>query len=121
MAMANKKSKAAFWTDGLDEADVKESLQNATIDAYGDDEQHTGLLTAIQDELAFPFKVQALGETVVVVDMEWPEKDGFGLDLVVEKNGQRHRIEARSVNLVRPFPEGHLFLAAYLNWKGRLS
>ncbi len=49
--------------------------------------------------------------------MEWPENDGFGLDLVVERNGQRHRFEARSVELLKPFPEGHLILAAYLAWK----
>lgn len=57
------------------------------------------------------------GETVTIVDMEWPKNDGFGLDLVVERNGQPHRIEARSVELLKPFPEGHLFLAAYLAWK----
>jgi hypothetical protein len=44
----------------------------------------------------------------------------FGLDLVVERNGQRHRIEARSVNLLPPFPDGHLYLAAYLDWRRRL-
>jgi hypothetical protein len=77
-------------------------------------------LTSIQDELAFPFQAQVLGETVTIVDMEWPENDELGLDLVVERNGQRHGIEARSVNLLPPFPEGHLCLAAYLNWRSRM-
>ena len=45
------------------------------------------------------------------------KNDGFGLDLVCERNGQRHRIEARSVELLEPLPVGHLFLAAYLAWK----
>jgi hypothetical protein len=58
-----------------------------------------------------------VGETVTVVDMEWPENDEFGLDLVIERNGQRHRIEARSVNLLPPFPDGLLYLAAYLDWR----
>ena len=120
MAKSGKRAKTQLWTDGLDKADVEQALEDATVDAYGDEEQHTGLLTAIQDELEFPFQVQVLGETVTVVDMEWPENDEFGLDLVVERNGQRHRIEARSVNLLPPFPKGHLYLAAYLDWKSRL-
>jgi hypothetical protein len=120
MAKTGKKSKTRLWTDGLDKTEVHEALENATVDAHDEGERHTGLLTAIQDELAFPFQVQVLGETVVVVDMEWPENDEFGLDLVVERNGQRHRIEARSANLLPPFPEGHLYLAAYLDWRRRL-
>jgi hypothetical protein len=120
MAKAGKKTKTQFWTDGLDKADVEQALEDATVDAYGDDEQHTGVLTAIQDELEFPFQVQVLGETVTVVDMEWPENDEYGLDLVVERNGHRHRVEARSADLLPPFPKGHLYLAAYLDWKSRL-
>jgi hypothetical protein len=120
MAKSRKKSKTAWWTDELDKSEVAEALEDATVDAYDDHEQHTGLLTAIQDELAFPFSAQVLGESITIVDMEWPEKDEFGLDLIVERNGQRHRIEARSVNLLPPFPKGHLYLAAYLDWKGRL-
>jgi hypothetical protein len=120
MAKSDKKSKTRRWTDGLDETVVGEALENATVDAYGEYERHTGLLTAIQDELSFPFKAQILGETVSVVDMAWPENDEFGLDLVIERNGQRHHIEARSVSLLPPFPEGHLYLAAYLDWRIRL-
>ena len=52
-----------------------------------------------------------------MVGMEWPENDGFGLDLVIERTGTLHRVEARSVELIEPQPEGHLFLAAYLLWK----
>ncbi len=122
MAKSGKKSRTSRWTDELDETEVQEALENTTVDAYGEYEQHTGLLTAIQDELAFPFQVRVLGETVAVVDMTWPENDEFGLDLVVERNGQRHPIEARSVNYILPpvTRKGHLYLAAYLDWRGRL-
>jgi hypothetical protein len=36
------------------------------------------------------------------------------------RNGQRHRIEARSVDLLEALPDGHLYLAAYLMWKRML-
>ena len=121
MAKSSKaKTGGRVWTQGLDEHEVREALDEATVDANGEEEQHTGLLTAIGDELAFPFRAKVLGEVVSVVGMEWPEGDEFGLDLVCERNGERHRIEARSVELLKPLPEGHLFLAAYLDWKRRM-
>ncbi len=121
MAKSSKsKTGGKPWTQGLDEQAVREAMEEATVDANGEDERHSGLLSVIGDELAFPFPAKVLGEVVSVVDMEWPEGDEFGLDLVCERNGERHRIEARSVELLEPLPEGHLFLAAYLDWKRRL-
>ena len=114
---AHKKAASTDWTAKLDSDAIDEAMDEATVDANGVDEQHSALLTVIGDELQFPFSARVLGETVTIVDMEWPRNDGFGLDLVVERNGQRHRIEARSVELLTPLPEGHLFLAAYLAWK----
>ena len=74
-------------------------------------------MTALGDELAFPFKVKVMGETFPVTGMEWPDNDEFGLDLLVERNGEKHRMDARSVELVEPIPDGHLTLAAYLKWR----
>jgi hypothetical protein len=105
------------WTDGLDPKDVEEAMDEATVDAYGESEQHSRLLTMVEDELAFPFRARVLGEEVEVVDMEWPEDDESGLDLVCQRGGKRHRIEARNVELILPLPAGHLCLAAYLAWK----
>ncbi len=111
------KSGSGKWMEGLDPKEVKEALDEATVDAYGEYEQHTGLLTMVQDQVVFPFRARVLGEEVDVVDMEWPEDDEFGLDLVCERGGKRHRVEARSVELIPPLPDGHLYLAAYLAWK----
>jgi hypothetical protein len=52
--------------------------------------------------------------------MQWPDDDPFGLDLVCERNGHKHRVDARSVELIKPLPEGAVFLAAYLDWRSRL-
>ncbi len=111
------KSGSSKWTTKLDEQQVREALDDALVDAYSDYEQHSGLLTMIEEQLRFPFQAKVLGQVVTVVGMEWPEDDEFGLDLVCERNGQRHRVEARSVDLVPPLPAGHLYLAAYLEWK----
>lgn len=108
------------WTDGLDQQAVQDALEEATVDAHDEYEQHSGLLTAIQDDVEFPFPALVLGEPVTVVEMQWPEDDEFGLDLVIERHGEKHPVEARSVEFVPPFPKGHLFIAAYLDWKRRL-
>ena len=67
--------------------------------------------------LNFPFSAKVLGDVVTVVAIELPEDSEFGLDLVIERNGEQHRIDARSVELIKPFPDGHLTLAAYLQWR----
>jgi Calcium binding len=113
-------ARSAKWTHALDKQRVREAFEDAIIDAYGESEQHSGLLTMIENEVKFPFRAKVLGELVTVVGMEWPEDDEFGLDFVCERNGERHRVEARSVNLVPPHPPGHLYIAAYLHWKRNL-
>lgn len=40
--------------------------------------------------------------------------DEFGLDLLVDRNVEKHRMDARFVEFVEPFPDGHLTLAAYV-------
>jgi len=90
------------------------------VDAYGEHEQYTALLTVIEDELAFPFKARVLGEEVAVVGMAWPDDDAFGLDLICEHNGKEHAIDARSVEPLKPWPKSLACLAAYLAWKKHL-
>ena len=70
--------------------------------------------------MAFPWQASVLGDTATVVGVEWPDNDRLGIDLVVEKNGKQSRIEARSVEMLPPYPEGHLYLAAYLLWKEKV-
>ena len=111
------KSGDTSWWQKLDEDDIEEAREEATVDCYDEYEQHTGLLTAVGDELVFPFQARVIGEVVTIVDMEWPEDSEFGLDLIVERNDIRHRVDARSVELLGPLPDGHLLLAAYLAWK----
>jgi len=69
--------------------------------------------------MAYPWSGCVLGETVSVVGAEMPDSDRLGMDLVVEKNNKQSRIEPLSVEMLLPYREGHLYLAAYLLWKER--
>ena len=77
------------------------------------------LFCAISESMAFPWSGRVLGDTVPVVGAEMPDSDRLGMDLVVEKNDKQSRIDALSVEMLLPYPEGHLYLAAYLLWKER--
>lgn len=111
----SKSSQPAKWYQQLDRDAVNEAFKEATVDANGDDEQLSGLFYAIAEEATFPWQGSVLGDTVSIVGAEMPDNDRLGIDLVIEKNGKQTRIEARSVEVLPPYPEGHLYLAA----KGR--
>lgn len=45
----------------LTRADLGELVEEAIVDAYGEEEQLTGLYTMIEDNLALPFTTRVLG------------------------------------------------------------
>lgn len=114
---SSKKSTATSWINQLDPDEINDAREEALVDAFGDYEQHSAFLTALEDVLVFPFSAMVLNEKVSVVAMKWPKDDEFGLDLVIERDSEKHRMDARFVELVEPFPDGHLTLAAYLKWR----
>ncbi|WP_146521132.1 hypothetical protein [Stieleria varia] len=69
------------------------------------------------DSLAFPFTARVMGEKVDVVDSI--NSEYFGLDLVVLHQKNRYAIAAHCVELQKPLPDGHVYLAAYLRWRSR--
>ncbi len=110
---SRKKSFPTDWVRLLGADAIEAAWDDAVADAYDDDEQWSGIMDAIVNELQFPFSARVMGLDLSVVDAEQP-KVGRGLDLIVELNGQQHRIEARSVELVPPLPAGAEYLAAYV-------
>ena len=103
------------WIDTLDQDVVSAAYEEAIVDACDEEELVSGLLTAAGESLEFPFPAKVAGRVVQVVDSKWAERNTLGLDLIVECDGGRHRIAARSVELIAPLPEGAVFLAALLD------
>ena len=104
---------------GYSEVETKAKLEalieEAVVDAYGDDEQKVGLLTMMQEHLALPFSVSILGieATVEKVDMT---RDGR-IVAVCQRNGIRQRIEILDLPLPKPAPAGAEWIAAYSYWR----
>jgi hypothetical protein len=56
-----------------DPAELKALIEEATIDAYGEDEQLTGFFTMIEESLAVPFTTTVLGVEVSVIGVDLAE------------------------------------------------
>lgn len=91
-------------------------IDEATIDCYGEEEQHSGLLTMIEDNVECPFRAKVIGEEVIVTGFEWP-KAGYGLFAVCERNGREYQVDINSLEWVKPLPEGFEWIEAYLAWR----
>ncbi len=94
---------------------LRELIEEATIDAYGDEEEHAGLLTMIDDNLELPFKAKMIGETVEVTEVVWPEY-GLGLKFMCISKGKEHIVDATSLEWTEPLPEGIEWVEAYFEW-----
>ncbi|MBI4023937.1 MAG: hypothetical protein HY360_03090 [Verrucomicrobia bacterium] len=51
MAKSSSSKGGKSWTRGLDKERLREALEEATVDANDESEQHSGLLTVIEDAL----------------------------------------------------------------------
>ncbi len=99
-----------------DRARLAALIDEATIDCYGEEEQHSGLLTMIEDNVEYPFRAKVIGEKVVVTGFEWP-KAGYGLFTVCERDGRKYQVDINSLEFVRPRPEGNEWIEAYFAWR----
>jgi hypothetical protein len=91
-------------------------IEEATVDCYDEYEQHSGLLTMIDDEVECPFRDRVVGEEVEVTGFE-PPRDGFGLYAACRRQGNKYRVDVNSLEWVEPRPRGFERLEAYLLWR----
>ncbi len=99
-----------------DRARLAALIDEATIDCYGEEEQHSGLLTMIEDNVECPFQAKVIGEKVVVTGFEWP-KAGYGLFAVCERGARKYQVDINSLEWVKPLPEGFEWIEAYQAWR----
>jgi Calcium binding len=97
----------------LSRDELEALVAEAVVDAYGDDEQLTGLYTMIADNLAVPFTTQVLGVEVTVrrVDLR-----ADGIVAVCQRGRIRQAIGILDLPLPDPPPEGAQWIEAYRYW-----
>jgi hypothetical protein len=97
-----------------DPAALDALIEEATVDAYGEDEQLTGIFTMIEESLAVPFTTTVLGVEVSVVGVDLAE-DGRVVARCA-RGSVRQEIGILDLPLPEPAPEGSQWIEAYRYW-----
>lgn len=99
----------------LSDEELDALVEEATVDAYGDDEQLAGLAVMIADNVKVPFQTAVLGVTVTVRKITQAES-GIVADCV--RDGHHQAISVLELPLPEPPPKGAQWIAAYRHWAG---
>lgn len=109
MATKAKKSVPKF-----SEAELRELIQEATVDCYDDEEQIMGLSCMIEENLDMPFETEVLGVPVTVDSIQHIRSREI---VAICRNGKkRQAISLADLPLPSPPPEGAEWIAAYRHW-----
>ncbi len=91
-------------------AELEAMIEEATVDAYGEDEQRTGLFTMLEEHLDVPFTTTVLGGEVTVRGVDLTP-DGRIL-AVCARGRARQLIGILELPLPAPAPEGAEWIEA---------
>jgi hypothetical protein len=105
----------ACAVEELSEGELDALIDEATVDAYGEDEELTGFAVMIGDNLAVPFETTVLGVTVTV---ERIDQTDSGIIAVCTRGRHRQAIPILDLPLPDPPPQGAEWIAAYRRWAG---
>jgi hypothetical protein len=93
-------------------------IEEATVDAYGDEQQIGGFHSCLEERLEVPFATVVLGIPVQVTGIDYDEAGLLVATCIRGKLVQR--ISLLELPLPEPPPPGHEWIAAYRHWsRGR--
>ena len=96
---------------------VKELLEEATVDCYDEEEEFSGVLISLGDNLQFPLQAKLAGDLVEVIDLD-QERSSLrrGIVALINKNGREQRVSLADLTFVNPDPTSAEWLAMYAYW-----
>ena len=110
-----RKLKGGTSLPSLSKARLKELIEEALVDAYGEEEQAGGFFTMIEEHLALPFSVKVLG---VDADVEKVDMTLDGQIVAICRRGKaRQKIPILDLPLPTPAPAGVEWIIAYHHWR----
>jgi hypothetical protein len=89
-------------------------IEDATVDAYNDEEQITGLFTMLEEHLALPFDTEVLGVTVTVTKIDLTVNNE--IVAICHRDGHKQAIPILDLPLRDPSPDGAAWIDAYRRW-----
>jgi len=94
---------------------IRKFIEEAIVDAYGDEEQEVGFLTMREDNLPFPFKALVVGEEVEVIGVEQDPHER-GIMAICKREGKKYRVSVTSLAFAGKAPEEIEWIEAYKVW-----
>ncbi len=90
-------------------------IEEATVDAYNDEEQITGLFTMLEEHLALQFQTVVLGVAVTVTKIDLTV--GHEIVAICRRDTHRQAIPLLDLPLPDPAPDGVEWIDAYRRWR----
>jgi hypothetical protein len=94
---------------------LRRFIEEALVDAYGEDEQHGAFLVMLEDRVACPFTALVVGEEVDVRGFDWA---GAPHEIVAlcRRKGRTYRVSVTALQWAGRRPVGAEWLDAYRAW-----
>lgn len=99
----------------LTKEQLKDLVEEATVDAHGESEQIAGFYTMMENDLELPFKTKILGVEVAVVGIDITNDDRIVAKCA--RGTRRQAISILDLPLPVPLPKGAQWIEAYRYWK----
>ena len=96
-------------------AKLEKLIDEAVVDAYGEEEQVGGFFTMMEEHLALPFSANILGVDVVVEKVDMTRSGR--IVAICRRDKIRQKIEILDLPLPTPAPVGAEWIAAYRLWR----
>ena len=94
---------------------LKKLIEEAIVDAYGDEEQEGAFLVILEEKLPTPFKALVVGEEVEVTGVDQGVEDRV-IMAICRRKGRKYRISITSLEWVDKPPKGVEWIEAYKAW-----
>ncbi len=99
----------------LPKDELETLVEEATIDAYGVEEQVTSFYTVLDEHLALPLGTVVLGVDVTVEKLDLTDRSD-DIVVVCRRGRERQRLPILDLPLPDPPPEGWKWIEAYRHW-----
>ncbi len=112
--MKGKGSDARRKRPRVSAAKLDRLIEEALVDAYGEEEQRAAFYTMLEDHLAMPFKTDLLGVEVTVQRVDLTDDDQ--IVAVCARGRLQQAIPILALPLPDPPPPGAEWIQAYRRW-----
>ncbi len=99
----------------LPKDELEDLVEEATIDAYGEEEQVTSFYTVLDEHLPLPFDTVVLGVDVTVEKLDLTDRSD-DIVIVCRRGRALQRLPILDLPLPDPPPEGWKWIEAYRHW-----